>query len=52
MKKIIIVIIIMVILIPINKIMQDMEKENKEAYNNCMQKTSNSVYCNNIIYGN
>lgn len=50
-KNTIVIIIIGLALIPIIKLFDNMNAEDKEAYNNCMNKTNNQAYCNKIVYG-
>ena len=50
-KNTIVIIIIGLAIIPIIKLFDNMNAEDKEAYNNCMNKTNNQAYCNKIVYG-
>lgn len=50
-KNTIVIIIIGLALIPVIKLFDNMNTEDKEAYNNCMNKTNNQAYCNKIVYG-
>ena len=51
-KYTLVLIIITLVLIPVIKLLQNMSAEDREAYQNCVNKTNNKVYCNRIVYGN
>lgn len=51
-KYTLVIIIIILVSIPVIKLLQNMSAEDKQAYDNCVNKTNNKVYCNRIVYGN
>ena len=50
-KYTLVIIIITLVSIPVIKLLQNMSTEDKEVYNNCVNKTNNQAYCNKIVYG-
>ncbi len=50
-KKILIMVVIIVVAIPVVKLFQRLGAEDEEAYQNCVNKTGNEIYCNRTVYG-
>jgi len=50
-KYTLVIIIITLVSIPVIKLLQNMSKDDKEAYNNCVKNTGNETYCTRVVYG-
>ena len=52
LKKLLIMVVIIVVAIPVIKLLQRFSAEDEEAYQNCVNKTGDEIYCNRTVFGN